>query len=139
MFRNILIPVDFGESSRQLLDRVGEFVEPGAGCVQLLHVIETIEHLSEDDTREFYGMLEAKAHTKLDELVGKLDLEDIEVRRHVIFGKRAPKIVEFARENACDLVLLTTHTISTQEDRGRIGTISHQVALMSPCAVLLLR
>ena len=139
MFRNILLPVDFSDRSRRLVERVGEFVDPKGGLVQLLHVIETIEHLSEDETRDFYAMLETKAEKGLQELAGSMDLAGVEIRHHVLFGKRAPTIVEFARGNDCDLLILASHTIRSEQDRNRIGTISHQVALMAPCAVLLLR
>ena len=139
MFRNILLPLDFTEKGRVAVERAAELVDPDGGIIQLLHVIETIDHLSSEETREFYQLLEDKAEKSLEEWAMRLDLRDVGVQRRISFGKRAPEIVRFARESDTDLVIVASHCIDSEQELSRIGTISHQVALMAHCPVLLLR
>ena len=61
------------------------------------------------------------------------------VRREIVFGKRAPEIVRYATDESCDLVVVTSHRIDPERPTGSLGTISHQVALVAPCPVLLVR
>jgi len=139
MFRNILLPLDFTEKGRAAVETACELVDPEQGTIQFLHVIETIDHLSSEETRDFYKLLEDKAEKSLEEWAAQLDVRDVDVQRRISFGKRAPEIVRFARDSDTDLIIVASHSIDSERELSRIGTISHQVALMAHCPVLLLR
>lgn len=144
MFRHVLVPVDLGDGNRASLAMAAALTRcpaPGAAApdearLTLLHVIETIEHVPFDDLRDFYARLEEKARQGLAELAG--EAPGPPPAQRIVFGKRAPAIVEFAAAEGCDLVVLGSRPVDPQRP-GAWATISHQVALMAPCTVLLVR
>jgi nucleotide-binding universal stress UspA family protein len=139
MFRHILAPVDLSDRNTDALGRVAELAEAGTTRVTLLHVIETIQGVEFEELADFYRELEKKAERALAELRVPLDERGIRCETVVRYGPRAAQIVQFADDNGCDLVVLTSHRISPDRPGGGVGTTSHQVALLVGCAVLLLR
>ncbi|MBP1641678.1 MAG: UspA domain protein [Acidobacteria bacterium] len=137
MFDRILVPVDLTDKNAAAVARALALASPGAEIV-LLHVIERIE----DDAAEleaFYRRLEGRARAGLDGLAARVARSGRRARTEVVVGRRVEEIVEAAARLACDLVVLTSHTI----ERGAPGrdwlTISYRVALLAPCSVLLVR
>ncbi len=139
MFQNILVPVDFTDKNRPAIRSAIDLADPDTDTIRLLHVVETIQDIEFDQLSDFYHDLQEKAETSLAQVVEDLGATDRDIRTTVVFGRRAAEIIEFADNNGCDLIVLTTHTIDAESPGGGIGTISHQVALLAGCPVLLLR
>jgi nucleotide-binding universal stress UspA family protein len=139
MFSHILVPVDVSDRMGAVLDRVAELARVHASRVTLLHVIEAIEDGTGDDLDSFYAELESHAQDKLGGWAKRLTSRDIATDVAILRGKRVPEIVRFADEHDCDLTLLSTHAVDVNDPAHSLGTISHQVALLSSRAVLLLR
>jgi nucleotide-binding universal stress UspA family protein len=47
--------------------------------------------------------------------------------------------VRYAADAGSDLIVLATHRVGAQRPEGALGTLSHQVALLAGCSVLLVR
>jgi len=139
MFKNILLPVDLTTKNEAAVRKAIELAAPGATMVTLLHVVETIRGVPFEELEDFYLDLQRKADLKLGELEKSLQSESIEVRSVVRHGTRGGTIIEYADEEGSDLIILTSHKVGPDHPGGGLGTISHQVALLAGCPVLLLR
>jgi len=139
MFRHILVPVDLSDRNAAALEEVAALADPDATRVTLLHVIETIRGVEFEELADFYRDLERKAERSLASLRERLSGEVAACEAVVRYGPRAARIVEFADENGCDLVVLSSHRVGPDRPGAGLGTTSHQVALIARCSVLLLR
>lgn len=138
MFSRILIPVDLTDRALASLEAAAEFAGEGAS-VLLLHVIETIEDVPFEELEDFYGRIEEKAVRILERRQGELRTRGIEASYRVLFGRREREIVRYAAEAEVDLVVMASHLVEPGV-RGRgLGTLSHRVALLAPCHVLLMK
>src|SRR5688572_32561073 len=99
MFRRILVPVDLTQKAMAATDVAFDLARPAKAEVTLLHVIETVEHLTFDDMKDLYKRLEASARKGLRELSERFEAEGIKVDRLVTYGHRTQAIVETAIAN----------------------------------------
>lgn len=119
------------ETARALLAAGGQAV--------LLHVIETIADAEFEDLSDFYQRLEDKARSSMKVLAESLASDEISVEQHVVYGKRATAIVAFAREDDSDLIIMSAQSLDPDRPQTAWGSISHQVAVLARCPVLLLK
>jgi universal stress protein A len=138
-YQHLLIPVDFTEENERALEVAQHLAQPGATKVTLLHVIETIDYVADEEVEQFYKMLTQRAKSRLDEMVPRFRDAKIEVQGKVLMGKRARGIVGFVVQNQVDLVVLSSHRVNLNEPPKGLGTLSHQVSILSPCDVLLVK
>lgn len=139
MFRKILVPVDLTEKTMAALDVASELAKQAGGSVSLLHVIETIEHLTFDEMKDLYKRLEHSARKRLKEFSDRVASQGSEVDSAVIYGHRTQEIVKSAIEKQTDLIIMASHRIEPDRPGHGWVTISHGVAVLAPCAVLLVK
>ncbi|HZI50283.1 MAG TPA: universal stress protein [Terriglobia bacterium] len=139
MFRRILVPVDLTQKAMAATDVAFDLARPAKAEVTLLHVIETVEHLTFDDMKDLYKRLEASARKGLRELSERFEAEGIKVDRLVTYGHRTQAIVETAIANQADLIVLASHRIDPDRPGQGWSSISYGVAIMAPCHVLLIK
>jgi len=138
MFNQILVPVDLSPHAELALAGLRQVATPSAS-VELLHVIERIPGLGDDEVGDFYGQLESRARQQLEIWASALQADGFRTELTLTIGKRALEIIRRARESGCDLLLLASHALNPEEPARALGSVSHQVALIAPCPVLLLR
>lgn len=141
MFRKILVPIDFTEKNATAMALACELAQQTSGELTLLHVIETIEEEEEPDeeTRSFYARLETEARQRLDEATKALAAGTFTRRSDIVFGSRARAIVDYAREQGHDLILLSSRRVDAERPGPEWISISHKVAILAPCPVLLVK
>jgi universal stress protein A len=143
MFRKILIPVDFTDKNEAALAaalQTASHADPGQrGEVELLHVIETIEHIGFEEMADFYRGLETRATAKLFALEDRFRAAGIEVRHEILYGKRAETIVHHAEEREADLIVLSSHKVDRDHPALGWGSISYRIAIVARCPVLLVK
>jgi nucleotide-binding universal stress UspA family protein len=137
MFERILVPVDLTEKSLAAVDAALEIAVRSRAEVSLLHVIETIEHVTFDEMKDLYKRLEDSARNGLQEFSERFSAEGLRVDWAVTYGHRTQGIVDFAIENRTDLIVIASHRIDPDRPGHDWSTISYGVAIMAPCAVLL--
>jgi nucleotide-binding universal stress UspA family protein len=138
-FSRILVPLDLSTTGESAIQMALDLVDVAAGTVWLLHVIETIEGAEEGEFDAFYAELEAKARAKLAQWIAEADDRGARIESLIVYGHRAREILRQAEELGADLIVLSSHRFDRDRPAGGIGTISHQVALVSDCPVLLMR
>ena len=139
MYRRILVPLDLSDRNEAALATAGRIAREQEASITLLHVVETLDAALEDDLEGFYAELTEKAESRLAGWAQSLSETGARVEIGVLRGHRTPEIVRYASEQAHDLLVMTTHQVGPGRPGGALGTISHQVALLAPCSVLLVR
>lgn len=139
VFGHLLVPVDLSDHVTASLGPVAELARAHDSRITLLHVIEQIEDGPSDELAGFYAELEALAQGKLAAWAKQLSAQGLKVDVAILRGKRVTEILRFADEHDCQLTVLRTHRVDAAHPVGALGTISHQVALLSDRPVLLLR
>jgi nucleotide-binding universal stress UspA family protein len=138
MFRKILVPVDLTDKNVAALAQAAELAQPDGGSVIVVHVVETLDEPFEE-LEDFYHQLETNARQEMRRLVAPLVRARVPHEQIIAYGKRVPMIVRYARDYEADLIIITSHQIDPAEPEKSWMTISHQIAIVAPCPVLLLR
>ncbi|MFG0332577.1 MAG: universal stress protein [Maioricimonas sp. JB049] len=139
-FRHILIPVDFTEKNRAALEIAFEMSAHNRARVTLLHVIETLDAIEDDDdVQDLYDRLADRASSELESLVQRFSDSGQEAEYKVRYGKRVLEIVNYAADRDVDLVVMSSHPIDRQHPVQSIATVSYQVSLLCECPVLLVK
>ena len=140
MFREILVPVDLTDSNRSAIEVASHLVGSGdEGSVTLLHVIETIADAEFEDMKDFYQRLEEKARKAMVGLAAPLTVSGRQVDQQIVYGNRAREIVGYAQEHDTDLIVLASRQLDPEQPEKTWTSISHQVAVLARCPVLLVK
>jgi nucleotide-binding universal stress UspA family protein len=139
MFKKILVPVDLTEKSLSAVDLAFELASSSKAEVTLLHVVETIEHVTFDEMKDLYKRLETSARKGLKEFSERFEEKGLKIDRLVTFGHRTQGIVETAIAGQTDLIIMSSHRIDPDRPGHDWSSISYGVAILAPCNVLLVK
>jgi universal stress protein A len=139
MFQHILVPVDYTEKNRNVLEMAINLARSEQGLVSVLHVIELVHATPVEEFEAFYAPFEDQAAQKMAELVAPYDQATVELEQKIIYGNRVQAILRFAQEQGVDLIIMNSHKIDWHEPAQGWGTISHKVSIMADCPVLLVK
>lgn len=139
MITRILFATDFRPWSIRLEEYVADLARAHASSIVVLHAIEPIARLDEDDSDlQFYEELRTGAEEKMGEVAKRFVERDQPVTTQVTIGQRWFEVVEGAEREGADLIVLGARPFSL-ETRRPIGTTSHQVFLAARVPVLVVR
>jgi len=133
----ILVPTDFSGPSREATDYALELASLVNASVLLYHVIEDpvvyIPALGgylpkPSDFEKF-------SETALANWISEEDTRGVEIGRHWEHGHPVPSVLEFAKKQGCDLIVMGTH------GRGNLGhllmgNVAERVVRQAKCPVL---
>ncbi|MFV1987984.1 MAG: universal stress protein [Gemmatimonadota bacterium] len=138
MFHRLLVPVDLTAKNQRAVEVARDLAAQSGGEVFLLHVIETLD-LPFSELEDFYGRLEARATDRLQPFARLLDDDGVRFSGHIVYGKRANKVLEFADEHSTDLIILDSHRIEPGKLGKGFATLSYHIAIAASCPVLLVK
>ncbi len=138
MYDRILIPVDFSEGNRRSIEQAARLGNETT-LVTLIHIIEEMNHLNDEEDRLFFERLEAHAHGKMDELTRFTRELGLNYKSEVVPGKRVPSILKYARNHKTSLIILNSSRLDMEQPVQGFSSISHAVAVFSQCPVFLLK
>ena len=139
-FKRILLPTDFSDTAEHTIGYAREMAERYGAEVHLLHVVA-------DPTPQGWAVgaaalvvsdllktWEADAEQRLAEI----SLDGIETIRAIRVGHAFVEILQYATDNAIDLIVMGTH------GRGPVkhlllGSVAEKVVRKAPCPVLTVR
>jgi len=135
-FKNILFATDFSHTGDAAFDMATLLArESGA----LLHIVHT-EEPPELYAGEFYYGIEDPNTDQMREMLEAVKPSDdtMQYEHHLITGKPATEIVNFADKNDIDLIVMGTHG---RRGLGRLlmGSVSEAVVRRANCPVLTLK
>ena len=138
LFNHILIPVDFTEKNERALLIAKQIAEQNKADVSLVHVVETIGDMNDEEMSAFYAKLRQRSIEKMDPMAEAFSKAGIQVYQKTLIGKPAELIVRYAIEDSIDLIILSSHIFNPSEGKGW-ATLSYQISLICPCPVLLVK
>jgi universal stress protein A len=137
--KKVLAPLDFSEHSAEALRNAWELTRDVNGELHIVHVVGqhfTIIEGSRELARE--NAMEEQAEEELTRLK-KDELGDSDkVTTAVLLGPPAAKLVEYAKQNDVDLIVLPAFGHSGSE-YALIGGVTEKLVRNSPCSVLVLK
>jgi nucleotide-binding universal stress UspA family protein len=140
MYQKILAPLDGSEFSECALGHVRAVA---TGCqvpeVVLLRVIEPIRQafsLSEDLLREIKAEAQASSEEYVAKVAADLKKVNIAAKTVVMSGDPAETILDYAKQNQVDLIIMSTHGRSGIT-RWTFGSVADRVLRHSIAPVLL--
>jgi len=134
--RNVLVPVDFSENSKKILEAAGYFKEVCKAKIHVVFVVQSFEDYSgffvpHMPIAKFEDEMVQAAEQKMDKfLVG---MKDIDAK--VLTGDVAEEIIRHADETGMDLIIMGTHGYKGIE-KVMFGSVAEKVVRSSPCPVL---
>lgn len=140
-FRNILVAVDFSQTSEDALAVAAELSRVSRARVHLVHVVPNvhipyaIEPIGVDFAAYLRQNAEA-ANRQLVDMAARHPIEPSRLTTTVLSGPPAVEIVRYAQEQAADLIVLGAHGHGLI-DRLLLGSVAERVARRAPCAVLM--
>ncbi len=131
----ILVPIDFSEHARAAAHLASDIAREHKAKVLLLHVDppplvhgEAVDRRTPDYQANLKALIDGV----------RLPHADVEVERHLAEGIPAEEIVNVAKEQGCDLIVMGTHGRSGLL-RAVIGSVAEHVIRLAPCPVLTVR
>ena len=134
--KKILVPVDFSENSRKILEAAKYF---SGVCQAQLNVVFVVQ--SFDDYSGFFVPHMPMAKFEEEMMQGaekKMETfleEQKDVEAKVLIGDVAEEIIRHAEDNKMDLIIMGTHGYKGLE-KVMFGSVAEKVVRSSPCPVL---
>ena len=143
MFRRILVPLDGSTRAEQALPIAARIARASGGSVMLLHVVsiprEFGPSLRQSALRqEVIDAAIAGATTYLSQAAHAYGLAGVATKGTVLFGPEALTILDTAKEQQNDLIILASHG-ATGFKHWALGSVAELLARESPVPVLVLR
>jgi nucleotide-binding universal stress UspA family protein len=141
--KRILVPVDFSEPSTRALMHAIAMAEQFGASLDVLHVVP---NPYVDDPAGLYlpvpvtyvNDLMNDARKRLDALLDSVDHQRLRARPIVKAGDPLRHVVEYARNESMDLIVLGTHGRSGVAHL-LLGSVAERVVRTAPCPVLTVR
>ena len=145
--KKILAPIDFSEHSMDAMRAAMELAKDVGAEVHLMHVIaphHTFIPLplatSAEQSRELAR--EAAMIEQAEQELARIKKDDFgdskKVSTFAVVGHPVQKLVDYAKEQAIDLIVMSTHGRSSAEHM-MLGGTTEKLVRNAPCSVLVMR
>ena len=134
--KKVLVPVDFSENSKKILEAAGYF---SGMCQAQLHVVFVVQ--SFDDYSGFFvpHMPVAKFEEEMVQAAEKKMEKFLEghqnVEATVLVGDVSEEIIRHAEESGMDMIIMGTHGFKGLE-KVMFASVAEKIVRSSPCPVL---
>ena len=140
---SVLVPVDFSSFSDKAVDYARAFATQFGAGVILLHVVEPVVYPENYTTLpavtdDIHSSLLQGAELRLREQRRRFEDGPLVVRTLARLGRPFTEIVDVAREQKVDLIILATHGY-TGLKHVLLGSTAERVVRHAPCPVLTVR
>lgn len=164
--RNVLVPLDGSDFSRQIFEVIAEYLRPADVSLVLMQVIaphpltaENPAYASALEETVWTGAFSTRTermeqrlalsaqeretyrveiHEELEQIARNLRQQGYEVTTEVQFGDAAERIIEYVQDHDVDMVAMTTHG-RTGLGRLLLGSVASEVLHRLQVPILLLR
>ena len=145
--KKILTPIDFSVHSMEAMRGAVELAKDIGAEVHLMHVIaphrQFLPLLLESNAEQSRELArEASMIQQAEEELARIKKDDFansnKVFTFAVVGHPVDKLIDYAKEQAIDLILLSTQGRSGAQHM-LIGSVAEKVARNAPCSVLIFR
>ncbi len=144
-FKRIIVPIDFSDCSRKALEYAAATARAHRSKLTILHVFEEsfIEPYvraanTEEEAQEIVRGIEKDNEVKYDDFLKKIDLSGVEYDRLLRMGIPSNEIVETAREQKAQLIVMGTHGRSGIKHM-LVGSDAEEVVRNAPCDIVVVK
>ena len=135
MYGGILLPTDGSEGTEQATKHALDHAQTYGATLHVLHVVNEELMPLDEHSKKALTVIENEGRESVDEVVDEAEAMDVEVVGAIVHGTPDVAIVEYARENDVDLVVMGTHGRSGL-DRFLIGSTTDKVIRTAHVPVL---
>jgi len=134
--KKILVPVDFSENSKKILNSAGDIAGKFSAALSVVFVVQSFDDYSgffvpHMPVAKFEEEMVRGAENKMESFL--TGYEGIEAK--VLVGDVGEEIVRHAEEMAVDMIIMGTHGYKGLE-KVMFGSIAEKVVKTAPCPVL---
>jgi len=142
-FKKILVPTDFSAHAESALSTALDLAKQFDASVTLVHVFKPIALAFPDPSAVYNSALAADAMNETAKTLNRMRDEasakaSTAVEAVLRTGSPTHEIVDFARSNGFDLIVMGTHG-RTGLAHMLIGSVAERVVRTAPCGVLIVR
>lgn len=139
----ILVPIDFSGYSRKALQYAIPFARQFNASIDLIYVVEPTVYPADFSFGQvgfpaIEDELRKRGAEELDELLQNEIRRRVQARRAIRTGKAFYEIIQYAREEKMDLIIIATHG-HTGIEHALFGSTAEKVVRKAPCPVLVVR
>lgn len=134
--KKILVPVDFSENSKKILETAGYF---SGKCEAQIHVVFVVQ--SFDDYSGFFvphmpvAQFEEEMVQAAEQKMKKFLIGFKNVEAKVLVGDVSEEIIRHAEESGMDMIIMGTHGYKGLE-KVMFGSVAEKVVRSSPCPAM---
>lgn len=142
MIKNILVPIDFSDYSKNALKYAVEFAKTFTAKLYLIYVVEPMIYPADFSMGQIAIPstdidIQSRAEEEFKKLTNEID-KSLQVETIIKTGKPFVEINETALEKDIDLIIIATHG-HTGVEHLLFGSTAEKVVRKAPCPVLTLR
>ena len=137
--KRVVVPVDFSSTMNKVVDYGVSVADKLGAEILFLHVINDFQGydmmLVHPSFMSMTKDLEQKAEERMANLVEDHQQRENGVRGHVVIGDAADEIIDYAKLEQADMIIIGTHGAKGLE-KILIGSTADRVVKKAPCPVL---
>lgn len=139
--QNIVVGVDFSDSSKAALAQAKRLVDPGVTKLHLIHivdslVVEDLQKTLNESADQVTAEIRDHANTQFAEFLSSIEIDAASVDTATRFGRPFDELATYVDKVSADLLLLGTNGAS---NAARVGATASKCVRKLPCAVMLVR
>ena len=140
----ILFPTDFSEHSEHAFGYALSFAKEYGAQLLMVHVVEDVQYLAnaymfDVPMMPSFADLEQNRVKEMDEFVESKDIDpSVKIEKSVRHGRPFVEIIQAARDEKADLIVIATHGRGGFEHL-LFGSTAEKVVRKAPCPVLSIR
>lgn len=143
LLNKILVPIDFSEHSRKALQYAIPFARQFHASIDLIYVVEPTVYPADFSFGQvgfpaIEDELRKRGAEELDHLVGFEIGNRVPAKKAIRTGKAFYEIIQYAKEESIDLIIIATHG-HTGIEHALFGSTAEKVVRKAPCPVLVVR
>lgn len=133
MLKKILVPTDGSDHARKAIGHAADIAAKYKATVYLIHVIPPLHIMPEVDIEKIQDNQQKFAEQIIEEAERELKKTGIASYQSTILrGQPAREIIEFARKNGVDMIVMGSHGAGKVETL-MLGSISNKVCHLAEC------
>ena len=142
-YRRILMATDFSPASEAALEEAARLARESRATLWVLYVYQNppanaVPYVPAESYLESLVAVRTEAEARMQGLVARGWLRDVDVRTVVVKGLPGSQIVETAIREKVDLIVMGTHG-RRGLSRLLLGSVAAMVIAVAPCPVLTIR